>query len=291
MHYCPPNDYACNNTCPVTYLERGEVKNPLIIHREPQMTQRTQYETFELLSSCYLNSCPCNIIIFVNPHLLYLPQAASVQGEPLRLTVEHSPRLLSRHRNLKQRLMHIRIKLLLQPIKPNQAMPLQRPHHNLLGHLQPRIQIHQLLVACGIGTVLDGNGVERALKVIDGFDEVFCEFLDGEVFCGFHVAGCSVLEVTEIGDGAEKFVLCVIMSVRGFTNPSPMFTHLQVLDLLILRVNGRGTLRLRALSSGSLLLCRLLCGLLLGVVSGVASGDERRTYGSGAGSAGECSGE
>ena len=48
---------------------------------------------------------------------------------------------------------------------------------------------------------------EGAVEVVDGFDEVFGEFGDGEVFGGLDVAFCAVLEVAEVGDRAEVFIL------------------------------------------------------------------------------------
>ena len=50
-------------------------------------------------------------------------------------------------------------------------------------------------------------GFEGAVEVVDGFDQVFCEPLDGELTGGFDVAFGAFLKVAEVGDGAEVPVL------------------------------------------------------------------------------------
>ncbi len=52
-----------------------------------------------------------------------------------------------------------------------------------------------------------GNGTEGAVEVVDGFDKVFGKFGDGEIFGRLNVAFCTILEIAELGDGAEVFVL------------------------------------------------------------------------------------
>ena len=54
---------------------------------------------------------------------------------------------------------------------------------------------------------LRGNGAEGTVEVVDGLDEVFGEVSDGEIFGGLDVAFRAVLEVAEVGDGAEVLVL------------------------------------------------------------------------------------
>ena len=44
------------------------------------------------------------------------------------------------------------------------------------------------------------DGGEGAVEVVDGIDQVFCEALQGEVFCGLDFAFCAFLEVAEVGD-------------------------------------------------------------------------------------------
>lgn len=110
--------------------------------------------------------------------------------------------------------MQIRIELLppFTRIKPLQTMFLHRLHHDPLRHLQPIIQILQILnlvteFCFRDGEFLGGDGEESAVEVVDAVDEVFGEAGDGEVAGGGDVAFSPVLEVTEVGDGSEVFVL------------------------------------------------------------------------------------
>lgn len=59
----------------------------------------------------------------------------------------------------------------------------------------------------GGGEFLGGYHREGAVEVVDGFHEVFGEFLNGEVAGGGHVALGAFLQVTKFGDLAEVFVL------------------------------------------------------------------------------------
>ncbi len=52
-----------------------------------------------------------------------------------------------------------------------------------------------------------GNGAKGAVQVVNGFDQVFGEFGDGEIFGRLNVTFCAILEVAEFGDGPEVFVL------------------------------------------------------------------------------------
>lgn len=93
-------------------------------------------------------------------------------------------------------------------------MLLQRLHHYPLRHLQPIVQILQILDLVADfrfrdGEFLGGDGEEGAVEIVDAVDEVFGEAGDGEVAGGADVAFGAVLEVAEVGDGAEVFVLRV----------------------------------------------------------------------------------
>jgi len=57
------------------------------------------------------------------------------------------------------------------------------------------------------GEAIGGHGTERVLQVVDASDQVFCEFLEGKVPRGLDLAFCAVLQVAEVCDGAEVFVL------------------------------------------------------------------------------------
>lgn len=86
-------------------------------------------------------------------------------------------------------------------------MLFQRLHQYRIRHLQAFVKIHQLLVAIGASNFLGRDGVERAVEVVDALDEVRGETGDGEGFGGVDVAFGALLEVAEVGDGAEVFVL------------------------------------------------------------------------------------
>jgi hypothetical protein len=83
---------------------------------------------------------------------------------------------------------------------------LERGDQDAVGHFDAIVQRDQIRVAVG-GEFLWRNGAQSAIQVVDGLDEVAGEALDGEVFCGCDFALCAVLQVTEVGDGAEIFVL------------------------------------------------------------------------------------
>lgn len=103
--------------------------------------------------------------------------------------------------------MSIRVKRLADRIDLLEAVLLQRAEQDALRHLQPVVEVDEVLVGVGAGARLGGDGRERAVEVVDAVDEVFGEFLDGEVAGGFFVAFGAVLEVAEVGDGACEFVL------------------------------------------------------------------------------------
>lgn len=94
-------------------------------------------------------------------------------------------------------------------------MLLQRLHQDRLGHLQALVQALELLAAavaivaavCSSRERVGGYGQEGAVEVVDAFDKVAGKSRDGEVPRGLHVALGAVLQVAEVGDGAEVAVL------------------------------------------------------------------------------------
>lgn len=99
-------------------------------------------------------------------------------------------------------------------------MLLQRLHHDPLRHLQPIVKVLQILDLVAEFRVRDGeflgrDGEQGAVEVVDAVDEVFGEAGDGEVAGGADVAFGPLLEVAEVGDGAEVFVLRVLTAVNG----------------------------------------------------------------------------
>lgn len=114
------------------------------------------------------------------------------------------------------------------------------------------MEIDQVLIGRGLRLRVFGrgerfrrDGLEGAVEVVDRLDEVFGESLDGELAGGVDVANGSVLEVTEVGDGAEVFVLktgCVntrskvLMGGAVAGEKVSQATYLQIDNLAILRL-------------------------------------------------------
>jgi hypothetical protein len=121
--------------------------------------------------------------------------------------MEASPILLIRLWRLEHGLMHIGVKLFrrLTWVESLQTMLLECVNENAVGHLDTVMQRNKLGVVAF--ELFGGDGAQRAVKVIDRLDEIAGEALDGEVFCGVDFAFCAVLQVAEVGYGAEVFVL------------------------------------------------------------------------------------
>lgn len=115
---------------------------------------------------------------------------------------------LGRHEN---RLMGIGIELLKldRGIEALEAVLLQRAHQDGLGHLDAVVQGDEVVVA---GKALAGDGRQGAVEVVDAIDQVRGELLQGEVLGCLDLALGALLEVAEVGNGAEIFVL------GGFVN-------------------------------------------------------------------------
>lgn len=102
--------------------------------------------------------------------------------------------------------MDIGVELLcvLAGVEALEAVLLERRHEDAVRHLEAVVQRREVLVIGELGR-LDID--QRAVEVVDGFDEVAGEFLQGEVLCGADLALGALLEVAVVGDGAEVFVL------------------------------------------------------------------------------------
>jgi hypothetical protein len=156
-------------------------------------------------------------------------QNPPIQRVALLLRMKHRPVLLPFHRCMEDSLVHIRIKRLLlnTRIEPRHAMSLQRAEHCGLRHLQALVHIDQVRMKrlrrifrrvgrggrgrCGELTSWDAP--ECVLEIVDGGDEVACEFLEGEVAGGLGFALGAVLKISVVCDGAQIFILCSFMSV------------------------------------------------------------------------------
>lgn len=94
--------------------------------------------------------------------------------------------------------MFIRIKPLPLGIKLLHAMLLQRIHQNGIRHFQPTVQVHEILVFRG--EFFFGNRFQGAVQVVEGFEEIFGEFLEGKVPGGGDFAFGLFLEVAVFRD-------------------------------------------------------------------------------------------
>lgn len=150
---------------------------------------------------------------WIFPH----PDDPAVKDESLLLGHKNSPVLLIRLRRHEHGLMPIRIELLLlnMRLRALQPMLLQCAQKNLFGHLQPTVQIRELRIrrrAVLDGDLLRGHVFQRSVQIVDRFDEVACEARDGEIFGLSDLPLCTLLEITEISDRAEVFVLRQILA-------------------------------------------------------------------------------
>jgi hypothetical protein len=123
--------------------------------------------------------------------------------------VEANAIFLVRLRRLEHGLMDIRVELLarITGVEALEPMLLQRANQDAVCHFDAVVQGDEVYVSVLLLKLLSGHGAKGAIEVVDGFDEVTGEALDGEVLCGLGLAFCALLEVAEVGDGAEVFVL------------------------------------------------------------------------------------
>lgn len=135
------------------------------------------------------------------------PQDASVQVEALLLGEEDGAFLLAWLRGHEHSLVDVGIELLasFRGVESLKAVLLQCVDQDAVGHLDTLVQRGQILVIAF--ELLRGNGGEGAVEVIDRLNEVAGEALDGEVLGGLGLTRCALLEVAEVGDGAEVLVL------------------------------------------------------------------------------------
>ena len=118
------------------------------------------------------------------------PQDAAVQVEALLLGEEDGAVLLARLRSHEDSLVNVGVELVagLGGIEALQAVLLQRADQDAVGHLDTLVQRAEVLV-------------------VDRLDEVTGEALDGKVLGGLGLARGALLQVAEVGDGAEVLVL------------------------------------------------------------------------------------
>lgn len=133
-------------------------------------------------------------------------QHAAVELEALGLDVEDGVVLLAGLGRHEGGLVLVGVELVALGLEALEAVPLERLHEDRLGHLDALVQGDEVRVAVG-AELVGGDGGEGAVEVVDAVDEVLGELLDGEVAGALDLALGAVLEVAEVGDGAEALVL------------------------------------------------------------------------------------
>jgi hypothetical protein len=156
------------------------------------------------------------LCVLHNTHLRG-PQHSSIQQKSLLLRVEANAIFLVRLGRLEHRLMHIRVELLarIAGVEALQPMLLQRANQNAIRHFDAVVQGDEVCVAVLFLEFLSGHSAKGAIEVVDGFDEVTGKALDGKVLCSLGFAFCALLQVAEVGDGAEVFVLGIGSILNG----------------------------------------------------------------------------
>lgn len=136
----------------------------------------------------------------------------AVELEALLLGVEDGVVLLVRLRRHESGLVLVGVELLAGGVEPLEAVLLEGVEEDGLGHLEALVQVGQVLVLVrrpGRLELVLGHHGERPVQVVHAVDEVLGEALDGELARVLDLALGAVLEVAEVGDGAEAFVLVV----------------------------------------------------------------------------------
>ena len=143
------------------------------------------------------------------------PENPSIQAEALALSIHHITVLHLGLGSHEGGLVQVGVKLLGlvldlgAGIEALQTVLLQGVHEDVLSHLQTSDEVVQgsVLVSPGSTDLVRGHGQQRAVKVVNALQKVLGEALDGEVTGTVHVALGALLQVTEVGNGAEVFVL------------------------------------------------------------------------------------
>jgi hypothetical protein len=161
-------------------------------------------------SLCRVIARTSGLCVLHNAHLRR-PQNSSIQQKSLLLRVEANAVFLVRLGRLEHRLVHVRVELLarITGVEAFQPMLLQRANQNAICHFDAVVQGDEVCVAVLFLEFLGGHSAKGAIEVVDGFDEVAGEALDGKVLCSLGFALCALLQIAEVGDGAEVFVLGV----------------------------------------------------------------------------------
>jgi hypothetical protein len=138
------------------------------------------------------------------------PQQPPIKLKPLALNRNNGIILGLRMRHKNGNFVIGSVELLAEGIQPHDAVLREHLHEDGLGELETLVEADEVLVVLGgglAGELVLGHDVQGAVEVVDAVEEVRGEFLDGEVFCCFLVAGAAVLEGAEFGEEAEVFIL------------------------------------------------------------------------------------
>lgn len=137
-------------------------------------------------------------------------QNTAVELKALLLDEEDGVVLLARLRGHESSLVFVGVELVAIRLQAFQAVLGKRLNEDALGHLEALVEVSELLEVLALLFSLElvrGDGGEGAVKVVDAVDEVLGELLDGKVAGGLDLTCGAVLEVAEVGDGAEAFIL------------------------------------------------------------------------------------
>lgn len=102
----------------------------------------------------------------------------------------------------------IKHRFLCAGIKSLQTMLLQRLHQDGLRHLQPFIEALEFRSSAILPRQrLRRHRRQRTVEVIDALDQIGGEARNGKVARGLDFSSGALLQVAEVGDGAEVSVL------------------------------------------------------------------------------------
>lgn len=118
------------------------------------------------------------------------------------LTLKHLSSSLARYGSLVQRFVLVGIELLPRRIERNNAVSFQDLLNLLLGHTDPLMQFHQILIRLHASfrrEFIRRDRFEREGENVDGGDEISGEGGEGEILCLNLFSRRDLLEVLEIG--------------------------------------------------------------------------------------------
>ena len=201
---------------------------------------------------------------------------AAVELEALLLDVEDGVVLLVGHGGHEGGLVLVGVEDLTLGVDALETVLLEGLEEDVLGHLEALVEVDKVLEVLGLLLGLElllGNDAQGTVEVIDRFNEVLGELLDGEVLGLLDLAGGALLEVAEVGDGAEALIL-----KRGNTPCKRQVHHICVYAFCSSKTNlplaGLSVLGLKLLLEGSndVVLTLLLLGTLIGLLLALSLG-------------------